>query len=53
MRYQKNLKQQQWFFDGVSKTIRNNNWKNYCMEIQGNGASTNLRATASINSRWW
>jgi hypothetical protein len=36
-RYIKNRKDQQYYFDSVSKTIRSNNWKNYAMEIQSNG----------------
>jgi hypothetical protein len=44
---------QQWFFDGVSKTIRCNKWKNYAMEIQNNGNSNNIYTTNAINSRWW
>jgi hypothetical protein len=52
-RWRKNAKQQQFTFDPVSKTIRNMNWKNYAVEIQGNGGSSNLRTSATINSRWW
>jgi hypothetical protein len=52
-RWRKNQKQQQFWFDNVSKTIRNNHWKNYCLDIQGNGNSSNLRTVSSINSRWW
>jgi hypothetical protein len=52
-RWRKNTRQQQWFFDGVSKTIRNNYWKNYCLNIQGNGNSNNLQTVSGINSRWW
>jgi hypothetical protein len=52
-RWRKNQKAQQFWFDNVSKTIRNNNWKNYCLDIQGNGGSKNLRTVASITSRWW
>jgi hypothetical protein len=51
-RWRKNTRQQQWWFDEVSKTVRNNYWKNYALDIQGNGGSSNLR-TAGINSRWW
>jgi hypothetical protein len=32
-RYYKNRIAQQYFFDGVSKTIRSQQWKNYAMEI--------------------
>jgi hypothetical protein len=52
-RWRKNTRQQQFFFDNVSKTIRNNYWKNYCLDIQSNGNSNNLRTTSGINSRWW
>jgi hypothetical protein len=52
-RYYKNRVAQQFFFDGVSKTIRSQQWKNYAMEIQSNGGSSNLRMTSGINSRWW
>jgi len=52
-RWRKNTRQQQFWFDEVSKTIRNNYWKNYCLDIQSNGASNNLRTVSSITSRWW
>jgi hypothetical protein len=52
-RWRKNQRQQQFWFDEVSKTIRNNYWKNYCLDIQGNGSSSNLRTVSGINSRWW
>jgi len=52
-RYTKGRAAQQFFFDGVSKTIRSNHWKNYAMEIQSNGKSANLRMTSGITSRWW
>jgi hypothetical protein len=52
-RWRKNHTPQQYFFDGKSKTIRSNHWKNYAMEIQSNGGSANVRFTSGINSRWW
>jgi hypothetical protein len=52
-RWRKNAKGQQWMFDCTKKVIRNNQWKNYVLEIQGNGRSNNLRTSATINSRWW
>jgi hypothetical protein len=52
-RYVKGRVAQQFFFDSVSKTIRSQQWKNYAMEIQSNGGSSNLRMTSGINSRWW
>jgi len=44
---------QQFYFDGVSKTIRSQQWKNYAVEIQSNGGSTNVRLTSGVTSRWW
>jgi len=55
-RWRNNVKAQQWYFDEKSKTIRNNNWKNYALEIQSNGhsvSSINIKTTTTINSRWW
>jgi hypothetical protein len=52
-RYTKGRAAQQFFFDQKSKTIRSNHWKNYAMEIQNNGRSSNLRMTSGITSRWW
>jgi len=51
-RWRNNVRAQQWYFDGVSKTIKNNYWKSHSLDIQGNGASNNLRCTTT-NSRWW
>jgi len=52
-RFAKGRIAQQFVFDGASKQIRSNHWKNYCMEFQSIGGSPNLRATATCNSRWW
>jgi hypothetical protein len=52
-RYVKSRLGQQFYFDGVSRTIRSQQWKNYALEIQSNGGSANLRFTSNINSRWW
>ena len=46
-------KQQTFTFNCVDKTIRSNYWKNYAMEIQSNGGSSNIRMTSTINGRWW
>jgi hypothetical protein len=51
-RWRNNTRQQQWYFDEVSKTIKNNYWKSHSLDIQGNGGSSNLRCTGT-NSRWW
>jgi len=47
-RWTKNRKSQQWFFDPVSKTIKNNYWKSHSLDGNGN----NVRCTGT-NSRWW
>jgi len=52
-RWRKNVTAQQWWFDEKSKTIHSQQWKNYAMEIQSNGGSSNLRCTSGITSRWW
>jgi len=52
-RYAKGRVAQQFFFDPVSKMIKSQHWKNYCMEIQSNGTNQNLRMTSSCLSRWW
>jgi hypothetical protein len=52
-RYVKGRSAQQFFFEQQHKTIRSQQWKNYCVEIQSNGNNPNIRATSSINSRWW
>jgi hypothetical protein len=51
-RWRKNTTAQQWYFDEVSKTIKNNHWKSHSLDIQGNGSSSNVRCTTT-NSRWW
>jgi hypothetical protein len=52
-RYVKNRLAQRFAFDCVSKTVRNEQWKNYVMDIQSNGRSNNLRTVSGKNSRWW
>jgi hypothetical protein len=52
-RYVKGRVAQQFYFDQVSKTVRSQQWKNYAVEIQSNGGSTNVRLTSGITSRWW
>jgi hypothetical protein len=51
-RWRKNVNAQQWYFDEVSKTLKNNHWKSHSLDIQSNGGSTNIRCTTT-NSRWW
>jgi hypothetical protein len=52
-RYAKGRAAQQFVFDGTTKLIRGNHWKNYCVSIQSNGAHNNIRAEANCPSRWW
>jgi hypothetical protein len=40
---------QQFYFDGKSKTIRSQQWKNYCVEMIN---KTTLRGTSGIHSRF-
>jgi hypothetical protein len=47
-RYVKGRSAQQFFFDGKTKTIRSQQWKNYAVELRGK----DIRMTSSINSRW-
>jgi hypothetical protein len=44
---------QQFVFHGDSKHVQSNHWKNYCIEIHGNGGSKNIGARANCISRWW
>jgi hypothetical protein len=52
-RWRKNVAAQQWKFDPDMKVIRNNYWKNYVIEIQSNGGSSNIRTISTITGRWW
>jgi hypothetical protein len=47
-RYSKGRLGQQFYYDGVSRTVRSQQWKNYALEIQSNGGSSNLRFTSNI-----
>jgi hypothetical protein len=47
-RWVRNRIAQQFYFDGVSKTIKSKQWTGYSMDMQGN----NLRLR-STNSRWF
>jgi hypothetical protein len=47
-RWRNNTRQQQWFFDPISKTIKNNYWKSHSLSLQGNNARC-----LGTNSRWW
>jgi hypothetical protein len=52
-RWNKGRKRQQTFrFDIKSKTIKSQYYKQYSLDIQNNGRSSNLRITTT-NSRWW
>jgi hypothetical protein len=43
---------QQFFFDGASKTIKNQQRKDISLEIQGAGKGTNLRMSKTT-ARWF
>jgi len=47
-KWRKNVAAQQWFFDPVTKTLKNNYWKSYSLDMQGN----NMRCRPTT-SRWW
>ena len=51
-RYSKNRTAQQFYFDGATKTIKSQQYKDRSLDIQGNGNSQNLRMTTT-NARWW
>jgi hypothetical protein len=51
-RYVKNRTSQQWYFDQVSKTIKNKWRTNYSLQIHSNGGHKLVSATTT-NSRWW
>lgn len=50
--YQKGAKQQLWWFDQATKTIKSYNWKDRAFEITNNGESNNL-GLATANARWF
>lgn len=47
-----NKKSQQFWWDGISKTIKSNNWKQYSLNIQSSGSSQNVSMTTT-NARWF
>jgi hypothetical protein len=47
-RWRKNVAAQQWFFNPTTKTLNNNYWKSYSLDMQGN----NMRCRPTT-SRWW
>jgi hypothetical protein len=51
-RYAKGRIAQQFYFDGVSKTLKSQQWKTHSLDIQSNGRNPNVRVTTT-NSRWW
>jgi hypothetical protein len=48
-----NNKAHQFWFDPVSKTIRNNNWKGHAITIPSNGNSRGHMRMTGVTSRWW
>jgi len=51
-RYRVNVKAQQFYFDGKTKTIKSNQWKDRSLDIQNAGASNNLQMYTT-NARWF
>jgi hypothetical protein len=47
-RYAKGRTAQQFYFDGVSKTIKNQQWKSHSLDMQGKNLTVR-----STNSRWF
>jgi len=52
-RWAKGRKDQLFWFDEKTKTVRSEQWKNYAAERYSNGGHAYMRATTTINSRWW
>jgi hypothetical protein len=44
--------EQQFYFDGVSKTIKSIKYKDRSFNVQNNGRANNLDMQVT-NSRWW
>jgi hypothetical protein len=51
-RYVKGRTEQQFYFDGVSKTIKSQRYKDRSIEVNSNGNASTTRMTTT-NSRWW
>jgi hypothetical protein len=52
-RWVKGRKDQLFWFDEKTKTVRNEQWKSHAIERHSNGGHPYLRATSGITSRWW
>jgi hypothetical protein len=52
-RWKRNNNPQMFWFDPVSKTIRNQHWKGHAITLPGNGNSRGHVRTAGVTSRWW
>jgi len=52
-RWKKNRNDQLFWFDEKTKTVHSQQWKNYVIEKYSNGGHPYMRATATVNSRWW
>jgi hypothetical protein len=51
-RWRNNVAGQQFFFDGISKTVKSQQWNDRSLTIQSNGGGANLYMTTT-SSRWW
>jgi hypothetical protein len=52
VRYNKNDKRQQWVFDAVTKTIRNNANRSWTLQPHSNGNGKHIQITG-VNARWY
>jgi hypothetical protein len=48
----KNRKEQQYYFDGATKTIKSERYKDRSLNIEANGGNKNFKMRGT-NSRWW
>ena len=52
-RWVKNRPAQQWFFDCDKMQVKNQNWKNYHINIPGNGRNNDINIRANAPSAWY
>jgi hypothetical protein len=52
-RWKANNNPQMFWFDPISKTVRNQNWKGHAITIPSNGNSRGHMRMTGVTSRWW
>jgi hypothetical protein len=50
--YRAGQKSQQFYFDGITKTVKSNNWKSHSINIVSDGKSNHVTMSGT-NSRWF